>query len=104
MGGIGRGEGGAQVRSLFGDMLSLGGLGDAQGETSGQLRVDLDPRDEKGVRDTYVLGAHRAVTGAVMVAVQETPREGKQSEERGPGWRPPSRGAQGKFSKTGKTG
>lgn len=70
----------------------------------GSVCVDLDPRDKTGVRDTDVLGAHWAVTGAVMVAVQETPREGKQSEERGPGWRPTSRGAQGKFSKTGKTG
>ena len=36
----GRGVGRAQVTRLLGDMLSLGGLGEAQGEmTSGQLWV-----------------------------------------------------------------
>lgn len=51
----------------------------------GSVLVDLDPRDETGVRDTYALGAHPGGQWAVKVAVQETPREGKQSEKRGPG-------------------
>lgn len=89
-------------------MLNLGALEMPKERPVGNVRVDLDPSDETRVRDTYVsgahpggrvrgsyvLGAHRAVTGAVVVAVQATPREGRQviggegieaDKQRGPG-------------------